>query len=504
MFSELEENEQLHILKWTKQLDTANEKICNLQLLLAERSEECEIQNSEVEKLLREVASRSTHEKMLANEVNDLHQQLQEALTMHKELMAQVADLQERYTEVLAMLHDAEEELRKFRQNQSAYRTSTPDSLYDSLASEIEASDSGFYNSINNPKILTRQQDVPPKMDMNHLSNKLEVIKANQTSNEMTTRSVATVTDPLPSNRCRQNSHNDDNVVDVPNHILAKLLRRSHHPLFPSTLLGNISTSSNDEQPELSSISKSEVNTNSAKTNPSQQRRQLFDEIVLKNSASKYPACFMYDLNRISGCISGPLSRTASTDSLSNYEGPKMGEPGRPGTRDLDWSIRKLNIRRQMSSNLMEKYYWPRIMQQEVLPSNSDELQKKHKITNDPSRIFKRGKIFSNVDSFASLHDNLAQGIVFRSAISVTRSVTPVRQKSKIFICDTSSSSSCLLEALALSMPSKALPLSLTPKRLIRFQSIDNLNHDLLATTTTTTFFLPEQLKINLRKANIL
>uniref|UniRef100_A0A183HB47 HAP1 N-terminal domain-containing protein n=1 Tax=Onchocerca flexuosa TaxID=387005 RepID=A0A183HB47_9BILA len=346
VFSELEENEQLHISKWTKQLDTANEKICNLQLLLAEKSEECEIQNSEMERLLREVSTRSSHEKMLANEVNDLHQQWQDALQMHNELMVQVADLQERYTEVLAMLHDAEEELRTYRQNQSAYRTSTPDSLYDSLASEIEASDSGFYSSINNPKILIRKQDVQQsKMDMNHLSDKLEVIKDNQTLNEMTTRSVATVTDPLPSNRCRQNSHSDDNVVDVPNHILAKLGRRSHLPLLSLTPVEKVSTSSTDNQPESSSTSKSEikhfeVDSNNAKINTSQQRRQFFDEI--------YPACFMYDLSRISGFISGSLSRTASTDSLASYEGPKMGEPGRPGTRDLDWSIRKLNIRRQI------------------------------------------------------------------------------------------------------------------------------------------------------------
>lgn len=45
------------------------------------------------------------------------------------------------------------------------------------------------------------------------LSNKLEVVKArDRNSNEMETRSVATVTDPLPSDQCRQNSHSDDNV----------------------------------------------------------------------------------------------------------------------------------------------------------------------------------------------------------------------------------------------------------------------------------------------------
>ncbi|EJW69826.1 hypothetical protein WUBG_19268, partial [Wuchereria bancrofti] len=58
----------------------------------------------------------------LTNEAADLQIQLQDALAMHEELAAQVNDLQERYTEVLAMLRDANEELRTYRQNESAYR----------------------------------------------------------------------------------------------------------------------------------------------------------------------------------------------------------------------------------------------------------------------------------------------------------------------------------------------------------------------------------------------
>lgn len=58
----------------------------------------------------------------LINETIDLQQKLQDMLAMHEELNAQIVEIQERYTEVLAMLHDAEEELRTYRQNQSAYR----------------------------------------------------------------------------------------------------------------------------------------------------------------------------------------------------------------------------------------------------------------------------------------------------------------------------------------------------------------------------------------------
>ncbi|VDM48063.1 unnamed protein product [Toxocara canis] len=97
-------------------------QIARLQSLIAEKSEECAVQNAEVERLLREVTNRGTREKALAAENLDLHEQLNEALAMHEELSAEIVELQERYTEVMSMLHDAEEELRAFRQDQKSYR----------------------------------------------------------------------------------------------------------------------------------------------------------------------------------------------------------------------------------------------------------------------------------------------------------------------------------------------------------------------------------------------
>ncbi|VBB31706.1 unnamed protein product, partial [Acanthocheilonema viteae] len=121
ILSELEENERVRISEWTKQLDTANEKICRLQHLLAEKTKECAIQSIDVERFLREIAVQSSREKVLVNENVDLKQKLQDMLAVHEELTVQVADLQERYAEVIAMLRDAEEELRTYRQNQCAY-----------------------------------------------------------------------------------------------------------------------------------------------------------------------------------------------------------------------------------------------------------------------------------------------------------------------------------------------------------------------------------------------
>ncbi|VDN02418.1 unnamed protein product [Thelazia callipaeda] len=473
-FVELEEKERLNISEWNKQLDSANDKINRLQQSLAEKIEECRIQSFEVERLLKEVAARSSHEKTLVSENDNLNQQLEGALTMHEELTAQISELQERYTEIAGMLRDAEEELKTYRQTQSAYSTSA-DSLYDSLASEIEASDSGFYSTISNTSKVEKSISSKKNMkDLAELQYQLTSMKSCTNggdggaviSVETVTRSVATATDPLP-NYCEENSHCTEDIVDVPNHVLASLLRRPRlvrQTNFPTCVEGSFTTSGNDsDNIELSLTTETvakhfDFSSNSARTSTSQQ--QNFRE--LPNSPS-CPGWLMRDLNRISGhssISSTTLSKTTSTESLAGYEGPKMGEPGRPGTRDLDWSIRKLNIRLEV-----EKEYAKFRRERGLLPSNVPffttpskknyrTLEKCHKtgsivqytsiscgsqqkqvIANGLSRVFKPWKILSNAGLFASLQGNLAQGILVRSAIPFTPPSTPVRQERSTIIC---------------------------------------------------------------------
>uniref|UniRef100_A0A0M3IFD7 HAP1 N-terminal domain-containing protein n=1 Tax=Ascaris lumbricoides TaxID=6252 RepID=A0A0M3IFD7_ASCLU len=187
----LEEKERLHIAECAKQLDAANEK--------------------------------------LAAENVDLHEQLNEALAMHEELSAEIVEVQERYTEVMSMLHDAEEELRTFRHNQKSHRAASADSLYDSLASELEASDSGFYSAIS-----TARSDSGPetsKPDIKRLHTELERIRFKEPNEaiieapslervSMTeTRSVAIETEPPQQSlriRNRQISHSSDDVSSQP------------------------------------------------------------------------------------------------------------------------------------------------------------------------------------------------------------------------------------------------------------------------------------------------
>ncbi|VDK79467.1 unnamed protein product, partial [Litomosoides sigmodontis] len=297
-------------------------------------------------------------------------------------------------------------------------------------------------------------------------------------------------------------------IVDVPNHTLAKLLQHSRFLHPPASFLKDdddpttYPNTSNRPDMLLTSKLKTKRFDANASTSKSLQRRRSLDGDV-SVGAAQHCSCSMYDCNVVSSeSTSDSLSKTGSTNSLSGYEGLKMGEPGRPGTRDLDWSIQKLNIRRQI-----EREYARYRRERGLMPSNTPffSLAPRKMISNSREKYHLSQQrvphhVSSSLPSDELQKEEIAKnlllrGIVLRSSIPVIpTTLTPVpvnhqnfTRKFLKFGDKISASSAYLLEALALCTHSKAQSLSLTSKQLARFYSLHNLHNNLLATTETAT-----------------
>ena len=78
------------------------------------------------------------------------------------------------------------------------------------------------------------------------------------------------------------------------------------------------------------------------------QTSTIYLHLVFSSKVWKKESIIKRDLKIHNVLCAGVPVRSGSEDSLSEYEAPKMGEPGVPGTRDLDYSIRQLKVRRQV------------------------------------------------------------------------------------------------------------------------------------------------------------
>uniref|UniRef100_A0A0M3IIS2 PX domain-containing protein n=1 Tax=Ascaris lumbricoides TaxID=6252 RepID=A0A0M3IIS2_ASCLU len=159
-----------------------------------------------------------------------------------------------------------------------------------------------------------------------------------------------------------------------------------------------------------------------------------------------------------------------------------MGEPGKPGTRDLDFSIRRLNIRRQVEreyarfrrerglSPLCIPFFPPPIplkkrtssmLRSASLQHASDFLQRL--LSGDHSRLLQPWKAVANVGLLAAVRDGTSQGVLMRSAILHNPPVTPPstplmhRRYTTAHSSPTShQTSSGIVDALGLCMPSES------------------------------------------------
>ncbi|VDO92087.1 unnamed protein product [Heligmosomoides polygyrus] len=338
----------------SRQFELAQQQIVSLHTQVVERGEDYAAQSVVVEKLLREISLKCHRERELTAENADLSRQVDEALLRQTELGMQMKELQERYAELSCMFCDAEEELCRFR-SAPPMRAGSVDSLYDSLASELENSDSGFSTT---PAASARAGQA--------LSLRLELQRASE---------VTEVTSPSKEE------------VDVPSSVLAEVVRKriSIEPAAPpqtpqseaartpmsatpeisrrSALARKLTCDVATSCSELAGPSLSPLATSTPEKSLASQRTEGILQLSEPRSTCCTPStpptrpASSFFSPHFRGSLRLPM-RTAppqqtlpkcpSDDSLEDYVAPKMGEPGVPGTRDLNVSLRMLRARRKV------------------------------------------------------------------------------------------------------------------------------------------------------------
>ncbi|KAL6731440.1 hypothetical protein Aduo_002307 [Ancylostoma duodenale] len=334
----------------SRQFEQAQHQIASLHAQVIERGEDYAAQSLVVERLLREISLKCCRERELTAENADLSRQVDEALQRQNELGMQMKELQERYAELRSMFCDAEEELCRFR-SAPPLRTGSVDSLYDSLASELENSDSGFSST---PAASARAGQA--------LNLRLELQKATDTDIKTS-----------PSKE----------EVDVPSSVLAEVVRKkiSIEPVAPpqtpqsdaavtptetapvqtkkAELVRKLTCDASTSCTELAGPSLTPIATSTPGKSRDIEGLLQLSELRSASSTPSTPPPRPSFHPQFRGSLrlplrsptSAALSKCSSDDSLEDYVAPKMGEPGVPGTRDLNFSLRMLKARRKVEQD---------------------------------------------------------------------------------------------------------------------------------------------------------
>uniref|UniRef100_A0A8C6SAV4 Trafficking protein, kinesin binding 1a n=1 Tax=Neogobius melanostomus TaxID=47308 RepID=A0A8C6SAV4_9GOBI len=138
-----EEKEQQLVNDCVKELRDANRQMASLAEELAKKTEDGNRQQEEITHLLSQIVDLQRKAKMFAVENEELTQHLGAAKDAQRQLTTELQELQDKYAECIEMLHEAQEELKNFRNK--TLPLSTPRRFHslglfplDSLAAEIE------------------------------------------------------------------------------------------------------------------------------------------------------------------------------------------------------------------------------------------------------------------------------------------------------------------------------------------------------------------------------
>ncbi|CCD71997.2 HAP1 N-terminal domain-containing protein [Caenorhabditis elegans] len=311
-----------------KQLDYTNDKVISLQKLIEQKTTELNQQYENTGKLMNELADKDKKERMISMEKEEMGAILIEMIQRHDTMQAEHKEMQDQYAELMANFAETESELNKLRSTGNLRMSY--DSLYDSLASEME-------NSEFSPAGRTTQLTVLTGRD----------------------------------------SYANDSGIDAggPMSLAAEIEHSEKYqipsiaePIFATSsklaALCDASTSCTDiyrdstptiQDDDVTTPSVSGINAHYAETNqlsfPSEEA--VSTPIV----ARKYIPCSSpskSNLSKLQRLHIGNRPHAQSFDvpsttiyDASSYAESKLGQPGMPGTRDLDISLKVIKAREE-------------------------------------------------------------------------------------------------------------------------------------------------------------
>uniref|UniRef100_A0A8C6SAJ8 Trafficking protein, kinesin binding 1a n=1 Tax=Neogobius melanostomus TaxID=47308 RepID=A0A8C6SAJ8_9GOBI len=200
-----EEKEQQLVNDCVKELRDANRQMASLAEELAKKTEDGNRQQEEITHLLSQIVDLQRKAKMFAVENEELTQHLGAAKDAQRQLTTELQELQDKYAECIEMLHEAQEELKNFRNK--TLPLSTPRRFHslglfplDSLAAEIEGTmrkelqmddpdPKRVFQTVKNMNLMRQQRASSAPTPMNIPgSNRTSSFNSGQTSHEGTPR----------------------------------------------------------------------------------------------------------------------------------------------------------------------------------------------------------------------------------------------------------------------------------------------------------------------------